>query len=150
MKNDIWNFWHSISLIHSIFIKILLPKRKPGFGPKFKRKLPKKRRFVYLYFWRTTNKVLFFSNLKDTRQAINAVMFCVIWYHLYNFKNVKKYPWRSVTFIKVAGFYPATLLKSNIPPWVFFTFLKLYKWYQIAQRIIYSTFRRSFLSPNQD
>ena len=25
--------------------------------------------------------------------------------------------------------------KINTPPWVFFTFLKLYKWYQIAQRI---------------
>ena len=23
--------------------------------------------------------------------------------------------------------------KSNTPPWVFFTFLKLYEWYQIAQ-----------------
>ena len=25
--------------------------------------------------------------------------------------------------------------KSNTPPWVFFTFLKLYEWYQIAQNI---------------
>ena len=25
--------------------------------------------------------------------------------------------------------------KSNTPPWVFVTFLKLYMWYQIAQRI---------------
>ena len=23
--------------------------------------------------------------------------------------------------------------KSNTPPWVFFTFFKLYEWYQIAQ-----------------
>ena len=28
--------------------------------------------------------------------------------------------------------------KSNTPPWGFFTFLKLCKWYQIAQRITYS------------
>ena len=27
--------------------------------------------------------------------------------------------------------------KSNSPRWVFFTFLKLYKWYQIAQSITY-------------
>ena len=33
--------------------------------------------------------------------------FCKIWYHLYN-------------------------LKSNIPPWVFFMFFKLFNWYQIA------------------
>ena len=30
-------------------------------------------------------------------------------------------------------------IKSNIPPWAFLTFLKLYKWYQIAQRITYSS-----------
>ena len=27
--------------------------------------------------------------------------------------------------------------KINTPPWVFFTFLKLYKWYQITQRTTY-------------
>ena len=28
--------------------------------------------------------------------------------------------------------------KSNTPPWVFFMFLKLYKWYRMAQCITYS------------
>ena len=28
--------------------------------------------------------------------------------------------------------------ESNTPPWVFFTFYKLYKWYQIVQRITYN------------
>ena len=28
-------------------------------------------------------------------------------------------------------------LQANTPPWVFFTFFKLYKWYQIVQRITY-------------
>ena len=32
--------------------------------------------------------------------------------------------------------------KSNTPPWMFFTFFKLYKWYQIAQRITYDRDRR--------
>ena len=27
--------------------------------------------------------------------------------------------------------------KSNTPPWVFFTFFKLYEWYQIAQSTTY-------------
>ena len=27
--------------------------------------------------------------------------------------------------------------KSNTPPWVFFMFLKLYKWYKIAQSVAY-------------
>ena len=29
--------------------------------------------------------------------------------------------------------------KINTPPWVFFMLFKLYKWYQIAQRITYYT-----------
>ena len=63
-------------------------------------------------------------------------MRCAIWYHLQNFKKREKHLWRSATFIKVAGLgYNFT--KSNIPPWVFFTFLKLYKQYQIAQNIKY-------------
>ena len=39
------------------------------------------------------------------------------------FKKREKYPWCIVTFSN----------KSNTPPWVFFIFLKLYNWYQIAQ-----------------
>ena len=49
------------------------------------------------------------------------------------FKKREKHPWRSVTFSKVAGFSYFT--KSNTRPWMFFTFFKLYKWYQIAQRM---------------
>ena len=37
------------------------------------------------------------------------------------------------SYFKVTGFN----LKSNIPSRVFFTFFKLYKWYQIAQNINY-------------
>ena len=51
-------------------------------------------------------------------------MFCAIWYHLWNFKNLK---------ITHGG---VLRTKSNTPPWVSFTFLKLYKWYQIVQCII--------------
>ena len=39
------------------------------------------------------------------------------------FKKREKHPSMSVTFSKVA-------VKSNTPPWVFFTFSKLYKWYK--------------------
>ena len=34
-------------------------------------------------------------------------------------------------------FLACNFTKSNTPPWVFFAFLKLYKWYQIAQIITY-------------
>ena len=50
------------------------------------------------------------------------------------FKKREKHPWRSVTFSKVAGL-ACNFTKSNTPPWVFFTFLKLCKWYQIAENI---------------
>ena len=52
------------------------------------------------------------------------------------FKKRKKHPWRSITFSKVAG-SACNFTKSNIPPWVFFMFFKLCKWYQIVQRITY-------------
>ena len=65
-------------------------------------------------------------------------MFCATWYHLYNLKTREKLPWRNVTFSKVAGF-----TKSNTPPWVFFTFFKLFKWYQIAQRITSNSIKKS-------
>ena len=43
-----------------------------------------------------------------------------IWYHLYNLKNVKNIT--SVTFSKVAGFQPATLLKVTLLHGVFHIF----------------------------
>ena len=47
------------------------------------------------------------------------------------FRKREKHPWRSVTFY-------CNFTKSNTHRWVFFTFFKLYKWYQIMQRITYS------------
>ena len=46
------------------------------------------------------------------------------------FKKHEKYPWWNVTISKVSGF-----TKSSTPPCVFLTFLKLCKWYYIAQSI---------------
>ena len=50
-------------------------------------------------------------------------------HHLRNSKNVKNTDGGMSLLVKLQG---------NIPPWVFFTFLKLYKWYQIAQCITIS------------
>ena len=35
------------------------------------------------------------------------------------------------------SYFACNFTKSNTPPWLFFTFFKLYKWYQIAQSNIY-------------
>ena len=39
------------------------------------------------------------------------------------------------TFSKVAGCEVCKFTMSITPPWVFFTFLKVHNWYQIAQSI---------------
>ena len=46
------------------------------------------------------------------------------------FKKREKHPQKSINFSKVAGFLACNFTKSNIPPWVFFTFFKLNKWYK--------------------
>ena len=56
-------------------------------------------------------------------------MLCAIWYHLYNFKNLKNTHGGVLLSVKLQVF--------DTPPWVFFKFFKFYKWYQIAQSILY-------------
>ena len=57
-------------------------------------------------------------------------MICAIWYQLYNLKNMKNFHGGVLLLVKFQN-------ESNSPPWVFFTFFKLYKWYQIAPRITF-------------
>ena len=52
------------------------------------------------------------------------------------FKKREQRPWRSVTFSQAEV---CNFTKSNTPPWVFFTFLKLCKWHQIAQHISFNS-----------
>ena len=66
------------------------------------------------------------------------VMRCAIWYHLYNLNNVKNTHGGLLLLVKSKSLLRAcNFTKSNTPPWVFFTFFKLYKWYQIAPSITY-------------
>ena len=69
------------------------------------------------------------------------LMRCAISYHLYNLKNVKNTHGGVFLLVKACNF-----TKSSIPPWVFFTLFKLYKWYQIAQNITYGISDSAFLS----
>ena len=62
-------------------------------------------------------------------------MRCMIRYHLYNLKNVKNTHGGVLLLVKLQAEAESNFIKSNTPPWVFFTFFKLYKWYRIAQRI---------------
>ena len=58
-------------------------------------------------------------------------MISTIWYHLHSLKNVKKTHGGMSLLVKLKAYFT----KSNTPVWLFFTFPKLYKWYQIAQHI---------------
>ena len=46
-------------------------------------------------------------------------MFCAIWYHLYNFKNVKNTDGRMSRLVKLQ----LCITKINAPQWVFLIFL---------------------------
>ena len=65
-------------------------------------------------------------------------MRCAIWYHLYNLKNVENTHGGVLILVKLQA-EACNFTKINTPPWLFFTFFKLYMRYQIAQRITYSS-----------
>ena len=67
-----------------------------------------------------------------------TVMRCAIWYHLYNLKNVKNTHGGVLLLVKSQA-KACNFNKSNTPPWLFDTIFKLYKQYQIVQRITYSS-----------
>ena len=63
-------------------------------------------------------------------------MRCAIWYHLQNLKNMKNTHEGVLILVKLQA-SACNFTKINTPPWVFFTFFKSDKWYQIAQRTPY-------------
>ena len=68
-------------------------------------------------------------------------MFCALWYHLYNLKNMKNTHGGVLLLVKLQAL--ACNFTKSYTPWVFFTFFKLHKWYQIAQRITYCAYLAS-------
>ena len=75
-----------------------------------------------------------FTNI-DTFQSLNFptfVMLCAICYHLHNLKNVKNTDGGVLLLAKLDA-SARNFTKSITPPWVFFTFFKLCKVYQITQ-----------------
>ena len=71
------------------------------------------------------------------------VMRCAISHHSYNLKNVKNTHGGVLILVKLIKLVKAkarNFTKINSPQWVFFTFFKLYEWYEMAQRIIFNKF----------
>ena len=58
---------------------------------------------------------------------------CGIYYRLYNLKNMKKTHGGVLILVKLQA-SARNFTKINTPPWMFFMFFKLYKWYQIGER----------------
>ena len=80
---------------------------------------------------------VFYNNfmLLNPDKCLFAVR-CAIWYHLHNLKNVKNTYGGVLSLVKSQA-EACNFTKINTPPWVFSMFFKLYKWYQIAQRIAF-------------
>ena len=62
------------------------------------------------------------------------------------FKNVKNTHGEVLLSVKLQA-KTCNFTKSNTPPWVFFMFFRLYKWYQIAQRISYELNKNELHAP---
>ena len=63
-------------------------------------------------------------------------MLCTIWYHLHSLKHGEKTHGGVILLVKLQV-EASNFTKSITPPWVIFTFFRLYKWYQIAQSASY-------------
>ena len=61
--------------------------------------------------------------MKLFKNGLTFVILCAIWYRLYNSK-------------KRENIHGVVLLLINTPPWVFFTFFKLSKWYHSKNAIL--------------
>ena len=75
-------------------------------------------------------------------------MRCGIWYHLYNLKIDKNTHGGALILAKLQA-KACKFTKINTPPWVFLSIFKLYKWYQIAQRITDDEFDKSEMKEKQ-
>ena len=68
----------------------------------------------------------YFDRILDITEAYGTL--CAIWYYLY--LKRKKNTHGGVSLLVKLQAEACNFTKSNIPPWVFFTFSKFYNWYQ--------------------
>ena len=62
------------------------------------------------------------------RLCLQFEMLCAIWYHLYSLKSENTHG--GVLPLVNLQALATSFTESNAPPWMFFTFFKLYKWYE--------------------
>ena len=97
--------------------------------------------FEYLNFHRPLIYSIFQQKSQNCKSEHSAyVMRCTIWYHLHVLKKVKNTHGRVLLLVKLKT-KACNFTKSNTPPWMFFTFFRLHKWYQIVPSISYFNYR---------
>ena len=69
------------------------------------------------------------------------MMLWALWYQLCNLRNLKSTHGGVILLVKLQV-SASNITKSNTPPWVFFTYFKFHRWYQILQSI--SSMLRNF------
>ena len=72
------------------------------------------------FFFGLTFSIILEVKMSEWSITAGHEILCAIWFHLHNLKNVKNIHRGMI---------------SVTPPWLFFTFFKLFKWYQIAYDI---------------
>ena len=80
----------------------------------------------------------------SSENALIFVIRCAIWYYLWKLKSVKNTHGGLLILVKLQV-EACNFTKTNTPPWVFFTFSKLYKWCQTAQRITFFNIHYTFI-----
>ena len=78
---------------------------------------------------------------------LTYMMRCVTWYHLYNLKNVKNTHGGVLILVEFQA-EACNYTKTITPPWAFFSFFKLCKWYKIAQCTLDMEFLSNCLASN--
>ena len=91
---------------------------------------------ITLAFNKLIELLYYFSNVSRTRTVFPNMKHFAFVQNLYNLKKMKN-THRGVLLLVKLQASVCNFTRSNTPIWVFFTFLKLYKWYQIAHSITF-------------
>ena len=77
---------------------------------------------VYFFFTKFASILMSASDVRKAEFELLNEMLCTIWYHLYNFKNVKNIHGGVLLLVKLQA-TACNFIKSNTTPWVFTRFL---------------------------
>ena len=89
--------------------------------------------YIYIYIYNMAISTLVLSEGCINICSLSCPTLCAIWYHLCDLKNVKNTHEGMVLLVKLQT-EACNFTKNSTSPWVFFTFFKLYEWYQMVPK----------------